>query len=146
MGSASTNYFKWLYFSVRGRIGRQAYWLFMILPCFLTGIMLGFLIPALHIPIRMVLVLFFILLPVLVWVGIAVSVKRLHDIGLSGWWVMLCFIPFLHYVAVPVLGAIRGKVGANVYGEDPHRVRVPTAGTAGASESMRRRGALIPPN
>jgi len=74
----------------------------MILPCFLTGIMLGFLIPALHIPIRMVLVLFFILLPVLVWVGIAVSVKRLHDIGLSGWWVMLCFIPFLHYVAVPV--------------------------------------------
>ena len=61
LGSASTNYFKWLYFSVRGRIGRQAYWLFMILPCFLTGIMLGFLIPALHIPIRMVLVLLFIL-------------------------------------------------------------------------------------
>ena len=71
------------------------------------------------------LVLLLTLVPVLVWVGIAVSVKRLHDMGLSGWWVILCFIPFLHYVAVPVLGVIRGKVGANVYGEDPQRVRVP---------------------
>jgi uncharacterized membrane protein YhaH (DUF805 family) len=116
---------RWFYFSVRGRIGRQAYWLFMVLPFLLTGIVLGFLILSLHIPFRMVLVLLLTLVPVLVWVGIAVSVKRLHDIGLSGWWVILCFIPFLHYVAVPVLGAIRGKVGANIYGEDPHRVRVP---------------------
>jgi uncharacterized membrane protein YhaH (DUF805 family) len=125
MGSSGTSYFKWFYFSVRGRVGRQAFWLFMVLPFFLIGIVLGFLILSLHIPFRMVLVLLFTLLPVLVWVGIAVSVKRLHDIGLSGWWVILCFIPFLHYFAVPVLGVIRGKVGANVYGEDPRRVRVP---------------------
>jgi uncharacterized membrane protein YhaH (DUF805 family) len=125
MGSSSISYFNWFYFSVRGRIGRQAFWLFMVLPFFLIGIVLGFLILSLHIPFRMVPVLLLTLLPVLVWVGIAVSVKRLHDIGLSGWWVILCFIPFLHYVTVPVLGVIRGKVGANIYGEDPHRVKVP---------------------
>jgi hypothetical protein len=52
MGSSSTSYLKWLYFSVRGRIGRQAYWLFMVLPFLLTGIVLGFLILSLHIPFR----------------------------------------------------------------------------------------------
>ena len=41
MGSASTTYFKWFYFSFRGRTGRQAYWIFMVLPSVLLGVALG---------------------------------------------------------------------------------------------------------
>ena len=64
--------------------------------------------------------------PLLVWSGIAVSVKRLHDIGISGWWTIPCFVPYVSYIAVIALGLIRGQAGKNAYGEDPHRSKVVT--------------------
>jgi uncharacterized membrane protein YhaH (DUF805 family) len=93
------------------------------LPVVLIGIRLGFLIEALHVAPRNALILLIVLAPFLVWVGVAVSVKRLHDFGRSGWWAILCFVPYLDYVAVPVLGIIPGKIGSNIYGEDPHRAK-----------------------
>jgi uncharacterized membrane protein YhaH (DUF805 family) len=120
MVSTSSSYFMRFYFSVQGRTSRKAYWLFYILPVVLTGAVLGFLISRVHIPALSALLLLIALAPLLVWVGIAVSVKRLHDIGRSGWWAVLCFVPYLDYVAVPVLGIIPGKSGSNSYGEDPH--------------------------
>jgi uncharacterized membrane protein YhaH (DUF805 family) len=121
MGTTSTRYFQSFYFSLRGRIGRQAYWVFGILPFFLAGVVLGVLVPALHISARNLMVPLLMLSPILAWMGIAISVKRLHDIGWSGWWTIVCFIPYLDYVMVPILGIIPGKAGANDYGEDPHR-------------------------
>ena len=112
------NYFAWFYFSLRGRIGRQAYWVFMVIPAFLIGVLFGFV--HYFISDRALLVLIVLLAPLLAWSGIAVSVKRLHDIGKSGWWVLLGFIPFLSYVITIVLGFIRGKVGDNRFGRDPH--------------------------
>jgi len=121
MGTASSGYFNSFYFSFKGRIGRQAYWVFGILPFFLAGFVLGIFVPAFHISGRTLMVPLLILSPILAWTGIAISVKRLHDIGWSGWWTVVCFIPYLNYVMVPTLGIIPGKVGANAYGEDPHR-------------------------
>jgi uncharacterized membrane protein YhaH (DUF805 family) len=124
MGSAS--YFQWFYFSLRGRTGRQAYWLFAILPAFLLGVALGIINFAVHVPERAFLVFILAVAPLLVWSGIAVSVKRLHDIGISGWWTIPCFVPYVSYIAVIVLGLIRGQAGKNAYGEDTHRRKVVT--------------------
>ena len=124
MGSAS--YFQWFYFSLRGRTGRQAYWLFAILPAFLLGVALGIINFAVHVPERAFLVFILAVAPLLVWSGIAVSVKRLHDIGISGWWTIPCFVPYVSYIAVIALGLIRGQAGKNAYGEDPHRSKVVT--------------------
>ena len=44
--------------------------------------------------------------------GIAVSIRRMHDIDKSGWYIL---IPFYNLVLV----CTEGTKGANQYGEDP---------------------------
>ena len=51
--------------------------------------------------------------------GIAVGVRRLHDIGKSGWWCFICFIPLIGAIWLIVLFCKEGDRGANAYGEDP---------------------------
>lgn len=45
------------------------------------------------------------------------SIRRLHDRGMSGWWVVLFLVPFMWMV----MGAIRGQRGPNKYGPDPRK-------------------------
>lgn len=50
--------------------------------------------------------------------SIAVSVRRLHDIDCSGWWILVSLIPLLGIVFF--LFMVRaGTVGENAYGPDP---------------------------
>lgn len=54
--------------------------------------------------------------------AIAVSVRRLHDLGWSGWWYLAQFIPFLGGLVALVMFIgflMRGNVGSNKYGPDP---------------------------
>lgn len=51
--------------------------------------------------------------------GLAVTVRRLHDTGRSGWWVLASFIPFLGTVLMVWFLVTPGQPGANVYGPDP---------------------------
>jgi uncharacterized membrane protein YhaH (DUF805 family) len=58
---------------------------------------------------------------VLVWVEIATSIRRLHDIGLSGWFCLFALIPFLGLVFwLVVLGLTPGAPGLNRYGLPPN--------------------------
>ena len=59
---------------------------------------------------------------VFMWPNLAVSVKRLHDRGQSGWWVLLSFLPVIGNVWTLVnLGILRGTTGDNRYGAEPAR-------------------------
>lgn len=49
----------------------------------------------------------------------AVSFRRLHDIGRSGLWWLLSFLPPVGTVILLILCATEGQSGANVYGPDP---------------------------
>ncbi len=54
--------------------------------------------------------------------SIAVAVRRLHDLGWSGWWYLVLFIPFVGGLAALVMliaFMMRGNVGPNKYGPDP---------------------------
>lgn len=54
--------------------------------------------------------------------AIAVAVRRLHDIGKSGWWLLLCLVPFVNFVFAIVLFIWTIKDGtpeANQFGESP---------------------------
>jgi uncharacterized membrane protein YhaH (DUF805 family) len=112
-------YFPWFYLSPQGRVGRRPFWLYFFLPAVVLGVVLGahamsqsrqgmapspFVLP---------------LVPLLLWSAIAVLVKRLHDIGASGWWVVVAFVPLLNYIAVVVFGCWPGQRGDNRYGSDP---------------------------
>ena len=50
--------------------------------------------------------------------GIAVTVRRLHDIGASGWWYLVIFIPFAG-IALLVMLTVDSEAGPNKYGPNP---------------------------
>jgi uncharacterized membrane protein YhaH (DUF805 family) len=52
--------------------------------------------------------------------------RRMHDIGPSGWWVLVSFIPFIGWLIFLWLAARDGDAGPNAYGPDP-KANSPTA-------------------
>ena len=51
--------------------------------------------------------------------GIALSVRRLHDSGKSGWLIFLILVPIFGWVALIVWYAQRGDAFSNKWGESP---------------------------
>ncbi|CAH1596769.1 DUF805 domain-containing protein [Vibrio rotiferianus] len=51
--------------------------------------------------------------------GIAVTVRRLHDIGRTGWWVLIGLIPFIGLIVLIIFAATDGNEGSNEYGSNP---------------------------
>src|SRR5580658_1547748 len=49
----------------------------------------------------------------------AVSVRRLHDIGKSGWFILICLIPLVGGVILLVLMCLDSTPGDNQYGPNP---------------------------
>lgn len=47
---------------------------------------------------------------------LAISVRRLHDIDRSGWWILLLLVPFVGFVVVLVFHLMRGTDGPNRFG------------------------------
>jgi uncharacterized membrane protein YhaH (DUF805 family) len=51
--------------------------------------------------------------------GLAVSVRRLHDLDRSGWWILLGLIPLVGIIILIVWYCQRGTNGPNRFGPDP---------------------------
>ena len=51
--------------------------------------------------------------------GLAVSVRRLHDIGMSGWLWLISLVPFLGGVVLLVMFLMDSKPETNQYGPNP---------------------------
>lgn len=51
--------------------------------------------------------------------GLALSVRRLHDVNKSGWYLLLAFIPIIGWIWLFVLNVTNGTTGQNEYGDDP---------------------------
>ena len=51
--------------------------------------------------------------------SIAVTVRRLHDVGMSGWFYLVHFVPYIGSFAVFILTLLPGNQGSNIYGSDP---------------------------
>lgn len=56
--------------------------------------------------------------------SLAAAVRRLHDTGRAGWWVLLALVPVAGTVALLVLLALEGEPGRNAYGEGTSSVVV----------------------
>jgi uncharacterized membrane protein YhaH (DUF805 family) len=107
------------YVGFRGRAARSEYW-FWVLFVFLLQIVawlidmtvFGFNTTGVN-PISVIVALA-TFLP-----GLAVSVRRLHDIDRVGWWVLLGLIPVIGWIVLIVWACMRGTVGTNRFGSDP---------------------------
>lgn len=54
------------------------------------------------------------------WPSVAIGVKRWHDRNMSGWWMLIIFVPIIGAVfAFVSLGLMKGTEGENKFGEDP---------------------------
>ena len=110
-------------FVYRGRASRSAYWWFVLFEAIVWIVLdLLFIIPAgMHNTPAIFAVLFIVLGLVGIYlflVGLALLVRRLHDIDRTGWWMLL---------ALTLLGTLLliywqcqiGTEGPNRFGEDP---------------------------
>lgn len=51
--------------------------------------------------------------------SLAVAVRRLHDIGKSGWWLFISLVPLIGGIWLLVLLLMDSQPGLNQYGENP---------------------------
>ncbi|KOC31256.1 DUF805 domain-containing protein [Clostridium botulinum] len=47
--------------------------------------------------------------------SLTVSIRRLHDINRSGWWILLCLIPFINIILL-LCFCVESDEGSNKYG------------------------------
>lgn len=97
------------YGNFEGRARRKEYWIFFLINNLITyGLMM--LAVVAETPILMfaaVLYMFAVIIP-----GIAVGVRRMHDVGVSGWYLL---VPIYSFILV----CTKGEEGENKYGQDP---------------------------
>lgn len=106
----------------KGRARRREFWLFT-LANIIVWVVLNVLSNAFGL---FGLVLFLYYLAVLV-PSIAVGIRRLHDIGKSGWWVLISLIPIVGTILLIVWSATDSHRGTNQWGES---VKYPATATA----------------
>lgn len=51
--------------------------------------------------------------------SLGVTVRRLHDTGRSGWWLLIALVPLLGSIALLVFMVQEGTSGSNDYGPNP---------------------------
>jgi len=108
-------------FSFKGRSSRLAFWLcFFLITPFLLVLNIAIDLATKHNDESGVVVLILLLLfsPFL-WIQVAVSSRRCHDLGRSGWFFLVSFIPFAGPIGFLVYaGFFRGTAGENRFGAD----------------------------
>jgi uncharacterized membrane protein YhaH (DUF805 family) len=102
------------YAEFSGRARRREYWMFVLIN-FLIGCGLGILGTFL----RGAVVLSWIYTAAVFVPSLAVSVRRLHDTGRSGWWLLIGLIPLVGFIVLIVFFAMDGEPGDNEHGPNP---------------------------
>src|SRR5580693_6250937 len=80
------------YFDFNGVADRRTFWMF-VLYNFILSIVIGIVAIMIHLYAISNLYALAVLLPAL-----GLGVRRLHDSGKSGWWVLIAFVPILGWI------------------------------------------------
>ena len=102
------------YAGFSGRARRSEYWywvLFTLLWCW---------IPLLNILLALI---FFI-------PGLAVAVRRLHDTGRTGWWLLISLVPVIGGIVLLIFYCTDSQIGENQYGPNPKGITPQSAAQA----------------
>lgn len=51
--------------------------------------------------------------------SIAIAIRRLHDIGRTGWWMLLVFIPLIGWIVLIVFYCTKSEASPNKWGPEP---------------------------
>lgn len=113
------------YIVFKGRVKRSEFWAFYGLHlCLILFLIILFFFSFSNLRLFELLLVLILLLPYIpVVMGLAVSVRRLHDTGRSGLWILIGFvnflIPFVGIIILLVLMTLPSEEGENKYGVQP---------------------------
>jgi uncharacterized membrane protein YhaH (DUF805 family) len=108
------------YADFNGRARRKEYWMFILFNmifgfvAMLLDNLLGIADPVIGYGAIYGLYTLALIIP-----GIAVAVRRLHDLGKSGWMLLIAFIPLIGAIWLIVLMCTDSNAGENQYGANP---------------------------
>ena len=110
---------KYNYTNFEGRARRKEFWMFVLFAS-IFAFALGFIDAMVGIaPVGLG-----VLFQIAVFVpSIAVGARRLHDVGKSGWWQLLSFIPVLGWIPLIIFLCTDSDIGNNQFGSSekyPH--------------------------
>jgi uncharacterized membrane protein YhaH (DUF805 family) len=104
-------------FVYRGRASRSAYWWWVLFEAIAVIVLeLLLVIPAAthsSAAVALFLVVISIAIIYLALVGLALTIRRLHDIDRSGWWVLIGLVPFVGGIVLLVFSLLEGTPGPN---------------------------------
>lgn len=100
-----------------GRASRKEYWLFCLWNL-IIGFVIGFVL-GLTGNLNAVLPAAIIYLAIFIIPSVAVTVRRLHDIGRSGWWLLILFVPYIGPIILITFYCFDSQSGDNKYGPNP---------------------------
>ena len=109
--------FRYKFIQYQGRARRKEYWLFSLFS-FIFSLILH-IIPILGVPLAWLYSLV-VILP-----GVCLGIRRLHDIGKSGWWLLLCLVPLVGLIILIVFFCQDSQQGKNQYGFNPKEAENP---------------------
>lgn len=108
------------YADFKGRARRKEYWMFVLFNLIIVFILtildslLGWVIPEIGVGALGIVYTLAGFIP-----GLAVVVRRLHDIGKSGWCYLIAFIPIVGPIFLLVWLFTKGVPETNAWGPDP---------------------------
>lgn len=130
------------YCNFTGRSSRSEYWIYTIIACIINDILIGCMFPIILMasnagmisdavtkeqlvnyfissPCFLLFMTLIIAITLVTYPALSVSVRRLHDIGKSAWWLLINFIPCVGQIWFIVLMLLPGEVNSNEWGENP---------------------------
>ena len=102
----------------KGRARRKEYWMFVLIN-FIIGLVLGLVGPSGGDSANGQSLLLSVYTLALLIPSIAVGVRRLHDIGRTGWWMLISLIPFIGILILIIFFVQDSEPKENQYGPNP---------------------------
>lgn len=106
------------YCNFTGRASRSEFWWFTLFSA-IVGFVIGFILGIFGAGPTTVQVFQGIIGLAFLLPGLGVSVRRLHDIGKSGWWILIGLIPLVGAIVL-LIWYCKDSQGDNEYGPEPN--------------------------
>ncbi|MEJ9225470.1 MULTISPECIES: DUF805 domain-containing protein [Priestia] len=104
------------YATFRGRATRTEYWMFTLFAYIFTLVLYALVfIDSIALLVSILILLYGV---AMILPSLAVTVRRLHDTGRSGWWYLINFVPVIGGIWLLILLCQRSEVTANIYDTD----------------------------
>ncbi|MGG3927050.1 DUF805 domain-containing protein [Metabacillus fastidiosus] len=98
----------------QGRARRKEYWMFT-----LFNVLISIVLSIIEVVGDMPSILTGIYSLSILLPSLAVTARRLHDIGKSGWWILISLIPLIGAIVLLVFTCQDSEEGSNQYGPNP---------------------------